>query len=108
MRVLIAAVVTMSVAQLLDLATFDLMISRVGLGAEANPLVAILYAAHGLPVVAIAKVALVALVAAIAAVLGRAPAPALVVRFALVAILASAIAAGVIGGASNTAAIGLL
>ena len=108
MRVLVAAVVTMSVAQLLDLATFDLMIRRVGVLAEANPLVASLYLAHGLPVVAIAKVALVALVAAIAAVLGRVPAPALVVRFALVAILASAIAAGVVGGATNTAAIGLL
>ena len=108
MPVLVAAVLTMSVAQLLDLATFDLMIRRVGLAAEANPLVATMYAAHGLPVVAIAKVALVALVAAIAAVLARAPAPALIARVALVAVLASAIAAGLVGGASNTAAIGLL
>ena len=108
MRVLVAAVLTMSVAQLLDLATFDLMIRRIGPAAEVNPLVATLYASHGLPVVAIAKVALVALVAAIAAVLVRAPNSALVARVALVVVLGAAIAAGLLGGVTNTAAIGLL
>jgi hypothetical protein len=108
MRILVAAVMTMSVAQLLDLATFEVMVRQVGPDAEANPLVAALYGAHGLPVVAIAKVALVSLVAAVVAVLARAPAPAHLARFSIVAILALAIAAGVVGSATNTAAIGLL
>lgn len=107
MRVLVAAVLTMSVAQLLDLATFEVMMRRAGAGAEANPLVAALYAAHGLPIVAIAKVALVSLVAAVAAVLARAPASAHLARLALVVLLATGIAAGLVGGMTNTAAIGL-
>lgn len=108
MRVLVAAVLTMSVAQLLDLATFYVMVRQVGSGAEANPIVAALYAARGVPIVAIAKVALVALVAAVVAVLAGVPAPRLVVRVALVIIVAAGIAAGLVGGITNTAAIGLL
>ena len=108
MRILSAAILTLSVAQLLDLATFNLMVQQVGPSAEANPLVAALYAAHGMPIVAIAKVALVALVAAAAAVLARAPASAHLARLALVGILVVGIAAGIVGGLTNTAAIGLL
>ena len=108
MRVLVAAVLTMSVARLLDLATFDVMVRQVGAEAEANPLVAALTSAHGLPIVAIAKVALVSLVAAIVAMLARAPASAHLARLALVTILVLGIAAGVVGGVTNTAAIGLL
>lgn len=108
MPVLVAAVLTMSVAQLLDLATFDVMVRQLGSAAEANPLVAALYAAHGLPIVAIAKVALVSLVAAIVALLARAPVTAHAARLALVTILVLGIAAGVVGGVSNTAALGLL
>lgn len=107
MPLLVAAVLTMSVAQLLDLATFDVMVRRLGTAAEANPLVAALYAAHGLPIVAIAKVALMSLVAAVAAVLARARAPTHNARLALVILLAVGIAAGVVGGVTNTAAIGL-
>jgi hypothetical protein len=105
--VLVAGVVTLAVAQLLDLATFDVMVRRVGPEAEANPLVASLYGAYGLPVVAIAKVALLALVTAIVAVLSRAPTPRLAAAL-IVGILAAGIAAGLIGGATNTAAAGLL
>jgi hypothetical protein len=107
MRVVVAAVVTMSVAQLLDLATFDLMVRQLGVRAEANPLVGALFGAYGLRFVAIAKVALLALVTAVVAVLGAMP-----VRRARVAmigiVLAVAIVAGVVGGASNIAAIGRL
>lgn len=109
MRVVVAAVLTMSVAQLLDLATFDMMVRRVGAGAEANPLVAALFDAHGLAGVAIAKVALLALVTAIIALLAAAPTPLARARSGIiVVVLAAAIVAGVVGGATNTAAVGLL
>ena len=111
--VLIAGVVTLAVAQLLDLATFDVMVRRLGLEAEANPLVATLYDGYGLPVVAIAKVALLALVTAIVAVLAHAAILASestqrMMTALIVGILAVGIAAGVVGGATNTAAIGLI
>lgn len=106
-RILVAAVLTMSAAQLLDLATFDVMIQRVGIGAEVNPLVATMFGMYGLPVVAIAKVTLLALVTAIVAVLAR-PTPRHVSVSIIVAILSVGIAAGLVGGATNTAAIGLL
>jgi hypothetical protein len=107
MRVLVAAVVTMSVAQLLDLATFDLMVRQLGIRAEANPLVGALFGAYGLRVVAIAKVALLALVTAVVALMARTPTRR--TRAAIiVAVLAVGIVAGVVGSASNTAAAGLL
>jgi hypothetical protein len=107
MRVLVAAVVTMSVAQLLDLATFDLMVRQLGVRAEANPLVGALFAAYGLRVVVIAKVALLALVSAVVAVMARPPARR--TQAAIIGVvLAVAIVAGVVGSASNTAAVGLL
>jgi hypothetical protein len=113
MRILAAAVLTMSVAQLLDLATFNLMMSRVGPAAEANPLVGTIYGALGLPAVAIAKVALLALVTAILAMLARVALLAgsttqRMTTALIVGILAIGIAAGLLGGATNTAAIGLL
>lgn len=107
MRILGPAVLVMSVAQLLDLATFALMMDLVGIRAEANPLVAVMYGAHGLPVVAIAKVALLALVTAIIALLARTPTPRLAVAL-IVGILAVGIGAGLVGGVTNTAAIGLI
>ena len=107
MRVLIAAVLTMSAAQLFDLATFDVMMQRVGPAAEANPLVATMFGVYGLPVVAIAKVALLALVTAIVAVLAD-PTIQRVRVSVIVAILSVGIAAGLVGGATNTVAIGLL
>jgi hypothetical protein len=107
MRVLVAAVVTMSVAQLLDLATFDLMVRQLGIRAEANPLVGALFGAYGLRIVAIAKVALLALVTAVVAVMVRTPTRR--TQAAIIgAVLAFGIVAGVLGSASNTAAAGLL
>ena len=104
---LVAAVLTMTVAQLLDLATFGEMIRRVGTQAEANPLVAAMFDMGGMPAVAIAKVALTAIVAAVVAWLAQRPTSRLAT--ALVGIvIAAGIAAGIVGGATNTAAIGLL
>jgi hypothetical protein len=107
MPVLVAAVLTMSVAQMLDLATFLEMVRRVGPAGEANPLVATMFGTYGPPVVAIAKIALVAFVSAVVAALAVRPAPRLAVPVTVL-VLAVAIAAGLVGGATNTAAIGLL
>ncbi len=93
---------TLFIAQLLDLATFSLMVGRHGATAEANPFVSDLFLAYGMPAVAVAKLALVVLVGALMAaswargrrgvwsVVGGLP-------------LALAIAAGLIGGITNTA-----
>ena len=104
---LVASVLTMTVAQLLDLATFSEMIRRVGVGAEANPLVAAMFDLGGMPAVAIAKVALLAIVAAVVAWLSARPASRLATALVGV-VIAAGIAAGIVGGATNTAAIGLL
>ena len=107
MSMLVAAVLTMTVAQLLDLATFAEMMRRVGSQAEGNPLVAAMFAMGGMPAVAIAKVALTAIVAAVVAGLAHRPTSRLAT--ALVGIvIAAGIIAGLVGGATNTAAIGLL
>ena len=98
----VAAVLTMSAAQLFDLATFLTMVHRLGPGAEANPLVALLFGAYGLPLVAIAKVAMLALVTAIGAILlkrrGTAPLAGVV--------LALGIVIGLAGAVSNLIALG--
>jgi hypothetical protein len=100
MPLLVAAVLTMSAAQLLDLATFMAMVRAVGPAAEANPLVASLFGAYGFPMVAIAKITLLALTTGIAAVLARAPG-----RWRFVAaIVAVGIVVGLVGGVSNTIA----
>ena len=104
---LVAAVLTMTVAQLLDLATFAEMMRRVGAGAEANPLVAAMFAMGGVPAVAIAKVALTAIVAAVVAWLANQPTSRLASAL-LGIVIGVGIVAGLIGGATNTAAIGLL
>lgn len=106
MTVLAAAVMTMLAAQLLDLATFVQMVNRVGPHAEANPLVASLYGAYGLPLVAVAKVALIALLTAMVAALMTKPSTRLAVPVTVL-IVSAAIVAGLVGGATNTAAIGL-
>jgi hypothetical protein len=103
----VAAVLTMTVAQLLDLATFGEMVRRVGAQAEANPLVAAMFAMGGMPAVAIAKVALTAIVAAVVAWLAKRPNSRLATALAVV-VVGAGILAGLIGGATNTAAIGLL
>jgi hypothetical protein len=104
MAVLVAAALTMSAAQLFDLATFVTMVERVGSRAEANPIVALVLGSYGLPLVAIAKVAMLALVTAVAAILLRRPATA---RLAA-AVLAFGILVGLVGGISNAIAMGAL
>jgi len=104
MRVMVAAVLTMSAAQLFDLGTFVAMTQRLGPHAEANPLVGLLYASYGYPMVAIAKVVLLSFVTAVGAILAsRAAHP----RVAA-GIVAMAIVIGLMGGISNSAAIGAL
>ena len=95
---------TLVVAQAFDFATFSVMVRNHGVDAEANPIVQTLFEALGTPAVAIAKVALVTLITALAiaatvngsrgrwAVIGGMP-------------LALGIAAGIIGGITNTAVI---
>ena len=107
MSMLVASVLTMTVAQLLDLATFVEMVRRVGPHAEANPLVAAMFEVGGTPIVAIAKVALTAIVVAVVAWLANRPTSRLATILVGV-VIAAGILAGIVGGATNTAAIGLL
>jgi hypothetical protein len=95
-------VVTLALAQAFDFATFQTMVQVRGVSAEANPLVQGLFISLGTPAVIAAKVALVTLIAALAvaaAVRGG--------RGSWAAIgglpLALGIAAGLIGGITNTA-----
>ena len=95
---------TLALAQALDLVTFRIMISVHGAAAEANPIVSDLFMTHGLTAVVLGKVALVVLIGALSvagtangrrgvwAVIGGLP-------------LALAIAAGLIGGITNTASV---
>lgn len=94
----------MSAAQLLDLATFVEMMRRVGPEAEANPLVATIFGLYGYPMVAIVKVALLALVSAVVAILIK---PSVRPRLAA-GVVVAAIVVGLVGGLSNTIAIGAL
>ena len=104
MRVMVAAVLTMSAAQLFDLATFVSMTQRLGSHAEANPLVGMLFASYGYPLVAIVKVILLAVVSAVGAILvDRSARPKLAA-----AVVAIAIVIGLVGGLSNSTAMGAL
>lgn len=102
MPILVAAILTMSAAQMLDLATFMTMMREVGPAAEANPLVAMLFGAYGFPMVAIAKVVLIAVVTGIAAILVNLPTHPRLAG----AVVSLAILVGVIGGLSNAIALG--
>ena len=103
---LVASVLTLTVAQLLDLVTFDQMIHRVGAGAEANPLVSAIFDAGGMPAVAITKVVVIAVVVAVVAALADRPTSRLA-RTLIAVILGIGILAGMVGGVSNAAAIAL-
>ena len=104
MPILVAAVLTMSAAQLLDLATFVAMVNTVGPLAEANPLVGAMFGSGGFPMVATAKIALLALTIGIAAVLARPPQ-----RTRLLAtVVTVAIVVGLVGGVSNVIALGVV
>ncbi len=95
--------VTLALAQAFDFATFHTMVGLRGPAAEANPLVQGLFLSLGTPAVIIAKVALVILIvslgvaAAVRAGEGR--------SWSIVGglPLALGIAAGLIGGITNTA-----
>jgi hypothetical protein len=104
MPVVVAAVLTMSAAQMFDLATFWTMVHRLGPGSEVNPLVGALFAMHGYPFVAAAKVAMLALVTAIGTILIRRERSA---RLAAVVIAVGTLI-GPAGGISNSVAIGAL
>jgi hypothetical protein len=93
---------TLALAQALDLVTFQIMVTAHGATAEANPIVSDLFVTHGFFAVVMGKVALVILIGALSvagmangrrgvwAVVGGLP-------------LALAIAAGIVGGITNTA-----
>jgi hypothetical protein len=95
-------VMTLFLAQTLDLATFSVMVARHGAGAEANPIVSDLFDSFGMPAVVIVKLVLITVVSCLAlgasghgnrrlwAMVGGLP-------------LAVAIAAGIIGGITNAA-----
>ena len=93
-----------SVAQLLDLATFAGMVSRQGAAAEGNPIVASLLVDHGLPFVAVTKIVALSLIIAVIAVLGRRDGAAGHPRLAG-SVAAVAVATGLVGGWTNIAAI---
>jgi hypothetical protein len=94
----------MAAAQLFDLATFVTMVNRLGPESEANPLVGVLFGMHGYPFVAIVKVTLLAMVSAVAATLTR---PTIRPRL-VAAVLATGILVGLVGGVSNSIALGVL
>lgn len=104
MPVLVAGVLTMSAAQLFDLATFVTMVHKLGPAAELNPLVGALFAVYGYPMVAIVKIVLLALVSAISTIL--------IVRTARPRLAAGLVGLGIliglIGGLSNAIAIGAI
>jgi hypothetical protein len=93
---------TLALAQAIDLATFSMMVARHGAAAEANPLVSDLFVTLGMPAVIIAKAALVLLIGALCLAAGARGGRGV---WALVGgvPLALAIAAGLIGGITNTA-----
>ena len=101
--VMTAAVVTLTVAQLLDLGTFVRMIDRHGFAVEANPLVSHLMSEFGLPFVAVAKIVALSLVVAVTVVLAESTAdrpghP----RLARL-VVAVAVVVGLVGGWTNAA-----
>jgi hypothetical protein len=98
------ALLTVTVAQILDLGTFVRMVAVRGAGAEANPLVSGLIDGLGIPFVAVAKVAMLSLVVAVLVVLaGTVDRPG---HRRLVATVASiAVVAGLVGGWTNALAL---
>ena len=91
-------------AQLFDFGTFTLMVSRHGIVAELNPLVAQGFVAFGLPILILVKLALVLLLGSIVVLVGRdAPArrsiPGLAASITVLGVIA-----GLLGGISNVLA----
>ena len=95
---------TLALAQALDLVTFLLMIDRHGLEAEANPFVTDLFTTHGLQAVVVAKFALIVAIGALSVAAfanGRVGAWRMIGGLPL----ALAITAGLVGGITNAAVI---
>lgn len=104
MPVVVAGILTMSAAQLFDLATFVTMVRQLGPAAEVNPLVSALFGMYGYPMVAIAKVTLLAIVTAITTILIARNS-----RSRLAGgVVALGILVGIVGGLSNAIAIGAI
>ncbi len=101
---MVLALLTMILAQALDLTTFVLMVARRTAAAEANPMVAGLLGTVGVPGLVFAKVAIVLLVGALGLLVlakgwrGRQ-------AMAGVLPMGAAIVAGLIGGLTNAWAI---
>ena len=97
-------VLTLAIAQAFDFATFSVMVRAHGVSAEANPLVHGMFQALGTPAVAVAKIALVTLITALAIAAATNGGKG---RWSLIGgmPLALGIAAGIIGGITNTAVI---
>ena len=95
---------TLMLAQALDLTTFVLMVRTHGVAAEANPLVADLFVTLGVPAVVIAKGLLVVVVGSLGIAAAATSGGTLTWRLAGGLPLALAIAIGLIGGITNTAA----
>ena len=96
------AAMSVTLAQLLDLATFTRMVSVHGPSAEGNPLVAFLLSDLGLPFVAVAKISGISVIVAVIAVLGGRDGGERHPRVAG-AVAAVAVLAGLVGGWSNAA-----
>lgn len=101
---MILAVITVSVAQMLDLGTFVRMVSIHGPAVEGNPMVAHLLSELGVPFVAVMKLAGLSLVIAIIAVLASGERRPSHLRLAA-GVAAFAIAAGVFGAWTNATVI---
>ena len=93
---------TLALAQAFDLVTFSGMVARHGSIAEANPIVNNLFDVYGMPAVILGKVALVLLIGSLC-VMASSKGGTGVWRVVGGLPLALAIAAGLIGGITNTA-----
>lgn len=91
-------------AQLFDFGTFTLMVSRHGIAAEMNPLVAQGFDAYGLPILVVVKFALVMLLGSIVVLLARDGPSRQSVRGLAASITILAVAGGLVGGISNVLA----
>jgi len=91
-------------AQLFDFGTFTLMVSRHGIAAEMNPLVAHGFDAYGLPILVVVKFALVILLGSIVVLLARDGPARQSVRGLAASITILAVVGGLVGGISNVLA----
>ena len=105
MPLLTLSLIVLALAQFLDLATFAMMVHRLGPAAEANPVVADILRQHGVSLAAVAKFALVALVTSIAVILWTRDRPHGSKRLAVL-VVAVGIVIGIFGGWTNSVTLG--